>query len=142
MKSKLSVALLWLLVFLLGGVSGAVSHYIYREHLKAPALAAPQVRGNVVERMAQELKLDAGQKELLKAIFDESRQKYRALNQEYRPQYEAINKQYGPQARAIRNQTSDKIKQILRADQKELFEEFLKNIPSTPARPGSGAKEK
>ena len=34
MKSKFGIALLWVLVFLLGGVAGAVSHFLYQEHAK------------------------------------------------------------------------------------------------------------
>jgi uncharacterized membrane protein len=137
MKSKLSVALLWILVFLLGGVSGAVTRYLYREHLKTPAPAVAQKPKDIVEGMARELKLDAEQKESLKTIFGQTRQQVRALNQQYKPQYEALNQQYRPKFQAIRNETDAKIRQILRPDQKELFEEFLKKVHSTPPRPAS-----
>jgi Spy/CpxP family protein refolding chaperone len=135
MKSKLSVILLWILVFLLGGVSGAVSHYLYREHLKALTPGASPKPKDIVEGMALELKLDAQQKESLKAIMDQTRQRVHALNQQFRPQYEAVNKQYKPQFEAIRNETDDKIRQILRADQRMRFEEFLKKIKSAPPGP-------
>jgi len=132
MKSKLSVVLLWVLVFLLGGVSGAVSHYLYREHIKTPTPAVPQRSGDIVEGMARELNLDAQQKESLKTIFGQTRQQVHALNQQFKPQYEALNQQYRPQFEAIRNDTDEKIRQILRSDQRTRFEAFLKKLHSAP----------
>lgn len=116
MKSKVSVALLGVLVFLLGGIAGAISHYIYLRYFFAPP--------NVVEAFARELKLDAGQKEQLRSIFNESRERYHALSQQFRPQYESI-----------RNETDQQIRKILRDDQKAYFEEFLIKVHSPAAKP-------
>jgi uncharacterized membrane protein len=116
MKSRLSIALLWILVFLMGGIAGAVSHYLYWEHFKKPP--------DIVEGMARELKLDALQKESLETIFEQSRKRYWALAQQFRPQYETI-----------RNETDEQIKNILRADQRKRFEEFLKKVYSAPPSP-------
>ena len=132
MKSKLSVASLWILVFVLGGVSGAVSHYLYREHMKTPTPAGPPRSRDIVEGMARELNLDPQQRESLKAIFGQTRQQVHTLNQQFKPQYEALNQQYRPQFEAIRDETDEKIRQILRADQKSRFEAFLKKIHSAP----------
>jgi hypothetical protein len=122
MKSKLYIAFLWILVFLLGGVAGAVSHYLYKEHVKPKP-------GDFIVKLARDLKLDAQQTTSLKAIFDESIQRYQTLNQEFRPRY-----------RAIRNETDEKIKSILRPDQKLLFEEKLKKFrkPSPSPPPSQG----
>jgi len=132
MKSKLNVALLWILVFLLGGVSGAVSHYLYHERVKTPAPGVPPKFKDIVDGMARELKLDAQQKESLKTIFGQSRDQYHALNQQFRPQYEALNEQYKPRFETIRDETDNKIRKILRSDQRERFEEFLKKVHSAP----------
>jgi len=132
MKSKLNVALIWILVFLLGGVSGAVSHYLYQQHLKMPAPGVPPKFKDIVDGMARELKLDTQQTESLKTIFGQSREQYHSLNQQFRPQYEALNEQYKPRFEAIRNETDDKIRKILRSDQRERFEEFLKKVQSAP----------
>jgi hypothetical protein len=151
MKSKFGIALLWILVFLLGGVSGAVCHYLYREHLRAFKPGASFKPPDIVDGMARVLKMDAPQKESLKAIFSESRQRYQALNQEFRPQYEALNQQYRPQYEAlnkqfrprfdaIRKETEEKIKGILRTDQRAKYEAFLKKVyaaPPGPPRPPS-----
>jgi len=122
MKSKLGITLSWVLVFLLGAVSGAVGHYLYRDHVK-PAVApmTPPKPGAILDRMANMLRLDTQQKESLKTIFAQSRERYRALGQQYRPQWETI-----------RNETNEQIKQILRPDQRAKFEEFLKRVYDSP----------
>ncbi len=132
MKSKLSVALIWILVFVLGGVSGAVGHYLYSVHVKAATPTGQQRFKEIVDGMARELNLDAQQKESLKAIFAQTRQQVRSLNQEYKPQYEALNKQYKPRFEAIRDESDEKIRKILRDDQRPRFEAFLKKVHSTP----------
>jgi hypothetical protein len=108
MKSKLCVALLWVLVFLLGGIAGAGGYHLFYRNEKAK----PK---DFIQEMARDLKLDAQQTASLKIIFDESIKRYRALTQEFRPQF-----------RAIRNESDEKIRGILRPDQKLLFEERLK----------------
>jgi hypothetical protein len=108
MKSKLCMALVWVLVFLLGGVAGVVSYDLYREYTRPkPA--------DFINKLARDLKLDTHQKESIKAIFDESIKRYRALKEEVGPRFDAI-----------RNETDEKIKNLLRPDQKLLFEEKLK----------------
>ncbi len=120
MRSKLSIAFLWILVFLLGGVAGAVSDYLYRAKKPvAVAPAAPPKPQDIIDGMARELRLDNQQKESLKAIFDQSGQRYRALRQQYRPQWDEI-----------RNDTDEQIKGILHPDQKDRFEDFLKKAYS------------
>jgi uncharacterized membrane protein len=121
MKSKIDVILLGILIFLLGGVAGAVSHYLYREHVKQAALKAGPQRFDVVEALAKELKLDPQQKQSLRIIIDESRKCSRELWQEYRPRWNTI-----------RNDSDQRIKNILRDDQKALFEKFLKKISQPP----------
>jgi hypothetical protein len=122
MKSKLGVILLGILVFLLGGIAGAVSRYLYYEHIKASApKTIPRVE-DVVERMARILNLDAQQKTEIKVIIGESRNRYRELSRQFRPQYEKIVQESNNQIRAL-----------LRDDQKPLFEEFIKKIKAASA---------
>jgi hypothetical protein len=123
------MALLWVLVFLLGGLAGSAGYHFYQNQ-------KPKSKDDYIREMARDLKLDNQQTESLKAIFDESVNRYRALNQQFRPQW-----------RAIRNETDDKIRSILRPDQKLLFEERLKKFrkPSTsttPATPPASATPK
>lgn len=129
MKSKLGMVLLWSLIFVLGGIAGWTGHCLYRNHAtaKPPAksLTKDQEFQKIMDDMARELKLDAQQKATLKAIFDESRMKYRALSRQFRPLYEAI-----------RNASDDKIRAMLRPDQKTRFEELLR-----PYRPQKTARK-
>ena len=87
---------MWILVFLLGGVAGAVSDYLFRaKRPVAVAPAAPPKPKDIIDGVARELKLDNQQKESLKAIFAQSGQRYRALRQQYRPQWEEDPQRYG-----------------------------------------------
>ena len=117
-KSKTWAALLLLLTFLLGGVAGAVSHYLYVRRMPPPGPRGGQ-RGSpfdITQELARGLDLDAQQKEKLHAIVTQSRERYRALSQQFRPQYDAI-----------RDETRQQIRQILREDQRQRFEDFLKD---------------
>jgi Spy/CpxP family protein refolding chaperone len=121
MKSKTSAALLLVSIFLLGGVAGGTSHYIYRNHLAAsppPRMRAPNSH-DIAEEMAQSLKLDAQQKEQLRAIIQQSTEHYRALSRQFRPQYEKI-----------RAETNEAIRAILRPDQRQNFEDTLDKMDS------------
>jgi hypothetical protein len=130
MKPRLGIILLGLLIFLLGGIAGAVSHFLYREHLKAAFFKAAQQPPDIVGGMARELKLDAGQTDSLKTIFDESRKRYMNLSQQFWPQFETI-----------RIETDEQIKNILRDDQRVRFEDFLKKVHAPPPRPPSREKK-
>ena len=124
MKPKSGIVLLWILVFLLGGVAGAVGLHLYREYVKpAPARVGPPKTADIVNGMTRELKLDDQQKELLKGIFERSIQRYRALGRQYKPQWEQI-----------RNETDEEIKQILKPDQRAKYEVFLNKVKSTPPK--------
>jgi len=119
MKSRLGIASLAIFIFLLGGVAGAVSYYLYCERQKATVRSVE----DVVEWMATELKLDEQQKAQVRVIITDIRTRYRGLWQEFRPRYVALRKE-----------SDDRINALLRDDQKPLFEKFLKKLKSaTPA---------
>lgn len=125
MRSKLGVALIGILVFLLGGIAGAVSHYLYvRGQLKVAAVAAEREAARkrspnpnaFLDRMASEFKLDSSQKELLREILKQSRARQRQLGIQVKPSYDAIIKD-----------TEEQIKKIMRLDQRANYEAFLKS---------------
>lgn len=130
MKSKLAVISLGILVFLLGGIAGVISHCIYTEHVKAktvPPRNIPTVE-DVVEGMAKTLKLDGRQKAEVIVIIRDSRNRYRELWRQFRPQYQQIVQD-----------SDNRIRALLRDEQKPLFEEYLKKIKagqSPPPKPG------
>jgi Spy/CpxP family protein refolding chaperone len=117
MKSRVGIALSWILVFILGAVAGAVSLHIYQRYLTPPAVRPlpPPKPESIVDGMARELKLNDQQKDQLKSIFDQSRERYLELGKQYR---------------AIRKETDEEIKKILNPEQKTKFEEFLKQVSS------------
>ncbi len=129
MKSKLGATLMLVSIFLLGCVSGGVSYYLYRNHFTSAQVQHPPARRDIVDEMSQSLHLDAQQQQQLMTIIQKSRQRYSALSQQFRPQYDQI-----------RSETDEAIRAILRADQRQLFEETLEKMEarrrSRPHDPG------
>ncbi|MEJ2108813.1 MAG: hypothetical protein P8Z37_02660 [Acidobacteriota bacterium] len=123
MNSKAVIILLGILVFLLGGIAGAISHSLYQEYLRAEFIKATSQSLDIVGSLAKELDLDSKQTQSLRTIYDESRDRSIALSQELWPRYQDIY-----------NETEQKIKDILREDQRVRYEEFLRQfqIPSAP----------
>ena len=119
MRSKTSASILLIGVFVLGGITGAVSYSLYRSRVEAsgPRPGSRWSSPDIVRKFAQDLDLRAEQQERLKIIIDQSRERFGALRQQFRPQYEAI-----------RRETNDKIRQILREDQKAKFEKIIQEI--------------
>jgi uncharacterized membrane protein len=121
MRSKASIVLLGIVIFLLGAIAGAVSHSLYQEYLKAAFFKANSQPVDIVGGLAKELELDAQQTESLRSIFDESIERSMALSQEIWPQYQTIYEE-----------TEQKIKDILREDQRARYEEFLRKFQVPP----------
>jgi uncharacterized membrane protein len=119
MRSKTSAALMLIAIFLLGAVSGAVSGYLYQNHLGQNPTQRPPApaKRDIVEEIAQSLHMDAQQKEKLKDIIKISGDRYSALSVQFRPQYEQI-----------RTETDQAIRAILRPDQRQHFEETLEKM--------------
>jgi uncharacterized membrane protein len=130
MKSRLSIALLGILVFLLGGVAGAASFYLYCEHIRATVPTISKVE-DVVEEMAQELQLNAQQKAAVIVIISDIRNRYRALSQEFRPRWQEL-----------RRESDDRINALLREDQKPRFEKFLERYKTAAPASSQPASSK
>ncbi len=119
MRSKTSATLMLVLTFVLGGVAGAISEHLYETRIRN-APGRPQGRlgpRDIVEDMAKDLKLSPDQKDKLKGIVNQSRERYRALSVQFRPQYDTI-----------RNETNQQIRQILTEDQKTRFDAIVKDV--------------
>ncbi len=119
MRSKTSATLMLVLIFSLGVVAGAISDHLYQTRMRSVDGRPPGRLGphDIVEDMAKDLKLSPDQKEKLRGIVLQSRERYRALSVQFRPQYDAI-----------RNETNQQIRQILTDDQKVRFEALVKEI--------------
>ena len=115
MKSRTRAGILLAGVFVLGAVTGVVSHSLYKNHVEA-ASATSRLKGSqrIVDDLAKGLDLSTEQKEKLQGIVSRSRERYKALSLQFRPQYQVI-----------RNETNQEIRQILREDQKAQFEKII-----------------
>jgi uncharacterized membrane protein len=118
MNRKIGAVLVLVATFILGGLAGGVLHYLYRNQVAPTTVAQVQSArppGDIVQDMAKSLGLDDGQKQELRRIFEQSREKYRALSLQFRPQYDAL-----------RRETDGQIRRILRKDQVALYDQLLK----------------
>lgn len=111
MRSKTSAALLLVLSFVMGSIAGAVAFNLYRNHVAA---AGPH---DIVAELAQDLKLDEAQKDKLRLIMNQTRERFRALSKQMEPQFQAI-----------RDESNREIRQILRDDQKANFEKVIQAL--------------
>jgi Spy/CpxP family protein refolding chaperone len=121
-------AFLWVsLVFLLGAALGGVLGYSFARKSAAPPAAQTDEakRAHRVERLTKELGLNDTQKQQVDRIIAE-----------LQAQYKAIHDQSVPQIHEARQKARDEIRQILTADQKPKFEEFLKRLDEERKRSG------
>lgn len=108
-RSRLSVALYLLLVFLSGAVVGFVA---YRSYLRAqtppprPRPSPEEYRRRYMEEMRARLKLTEEQARQIDAILDEMRDRYRA------------------QMRALQEEQTTRIKAILNPEQQREYEKM------------------
>lgn len=128
MNSRAGIVVLWCFIFILGGAAGWFGNCIYRSAKTVRTTDGRpekfQVKKNddlngelqkIIADLVRELRLDDEQQESLKNIFYETRLQYQRLNEEFHPRY-----------KVIRDESDDKIREILRNDQRERFEEILK----------------
>ena len=129
MNRKTGAVLVLVATFLLGGLAGGVLHYIFRNQVPPATVAQVQSArppGDIVQDMAKSLGLDDGQKQELRRIFEQSRERYRTLSLQFRPQYDAL-----------RRETDEQIRLILRKDQVALYDRLLKEGRERHKSPGS-----
>jgi Spy/CpxP family protein refolding chaperone len=125
------------LTFALGAVAGVVSNHLYDTRFRpsGPRPGARSAPPDIVEELGRGLSLNADQKNKLKEIIHESRERYRALSLQFRPQYDAL-----------RDETRQQIRQILTEEQKSRFEKIINEMderhkgrdrrPGPPPGPG------
>jgi uncharacterized membrane protein len=137
MRSKLSALLSLLMVFLSGGVLGAVAYRLYYTPSVAPAgpggappkkMSPEEFRRNYSAALAKEVKLDAGQVRQLNQILDETHTEFEKLRAKSKPDYDALNKErdalnekWRPEREAIQNHQVDRINAMLSEEQKPLY---------------------
>jgi hypothetical protein len=139
-KSKLAVLLPLILVFVSGGMLGAFAYRLYSVPTVQttggmggpPPLPRPspeEVRRKVVADMTGKIKLDAEQVKQLNAIMDQTHTDFEALREKYKPEWDALNQKrealtekQRPEQDAIRTHQTERIRAMLRDDQRPLFE--------------------
>jgi len=123
-------ATFWLaLVFVLGTALGAVLGYAFAHRsyaASAPAqLTAEQRRAQKRAQLVREVGLTAEQQAQVMVILDEAQSEYKAIH--------AVS---DPQIDAVRLKSRDKIRQILTAEQKPKFEDFVRKMDEERKRLG------
>jgi len=122
-------ASLWLaMVFLLGAALGGVLGYAFAHRSYAATavqLTAEQRRAQKRLQLVQEVGLSPDQQQQIIAILDQAQAEYKAIH--------AVN---DPQLDAVRQKTRDKIRQLLTAEQKPKFEEFIRKLDEERKRMG------
>jgi predicted metalloprotease len=107
-RTRLKIWLVLVVVFVLGGVTGAALTGLLRSRASGDRTASREQR---FEKMRQDLKLDDQQTTAVRAILDETRNEYRALRTELRPRFEE------PRLKA-----RSKIRALLNPDQQQKFD--------------------
>ena len=123
-------ATIWLaLVFVLGIALGAVLGYAFAHRSYAAAVpaqpTADQRRAQKREQLTREVGLTPDQQTQVIAILDQAQSEYKGIH--------AVS---DPQIDAVRQKSRDKIRQILTAEQKPKFEEFVRKMDEERKRLG------
>jgi len=118
-----------LLVFLLGAAGGAlVTHMIHKARFEHFISGGHRMREEfVVERLTRKLDLDGSQQEQVKAIMHETYTGIRQIRSRTRPQIEALLAA-----------GQDRIKTVLRPDQREKFVRIVAECQQRKSQRGAG----
>jgi len=110
-RTRLKIWLVLLLVFVLGGMTGAALTGLYRSRASSRSESRERGGQERFERMRRELNLNEQQTTQVRTILDETRNEYRALRTELRPRFEE------PRLKA-----RAKIRALLNAEQQQKFD--------------------
>jgi Spy/CpxP family protein refolding chaperone len=104
------------LIFLLGAVTGGLtSHLIYQRRIEGMVRGGPgAMSGMILKQMERELKLDSPQREAIRSIIHETHGEMRQIRRQLRPQ-----------TRQILANADERIRVLLRPDQKEAFQRLI-----------------
>ena len=110
--TKLKIWLVLLVVFVLGGVTGAALGGLYRS--RASSERPEKAMHERFEKMRRELNLTDEQTKAVSAILEETRNEYRALHTELKPRFDEPRQK----ARA-------RIRALLSAEQQQKFDAMV-----------------
>src|SRR5437763_11725352 len=97
--TKLKIWLVLLVVFVLGGVTGAALGGLYRS--RASGERPEKAMHEHFEKMRSELNLTEEQTKAVSAILDETRNEYRSLRAELRPRFDEPRQKARAKIRAL-----------------------------------------
>lgn len=123
MKRK---AILWVLgVFVLGMLCGGLAIHLVEDRAfgLSPRSGPRGGPGEVVKQLTTELSLDTAQQEQLTTILEETRTRYVKLYEPIRPEHERI-----------RQEGRDRIRAILKPEQVDKYNEFLRQLDERQKR--------
>jgi len=105
-----------LLIFLLGAATGGlIAHLIYQKRIEGVVRGGPGAMAEMIlRRMDRDLKLDGTQREAIRTIVQETHGEVRQVRRQFRPQMQQIL-----------SRSEERIRQILRPEQRELFERLI-----------------
>lgn len=105
-----------ILIFLLGAATGGLTAYlIYQKRLEGMVRGGPGAMSEMIlRRMDRELNLDNTQREAIRKIVQETHGEMRQVRRQFRPQ-----------TRQILANSEERIKKLLRPDQREAFERLI-----------------
>ena len=106
-------ALYFVLTFVLGVAAGAVGMFLYTWY--GGHWHRPMTRPDFVKYLSHELNLDSQQTQQVSQIIDASSKKFDDLRAQARPQFDAL-----------RQQTDAQIRQVLRPDQEQKFDDVIR----------------
>lgn len=117
-RTRLKIWLVLLLVFVLGGMTGAALTGLYRSRVSASRSESRERAGHErFERMRRELNLNEQQTAQVRAILDETRNEYRLLRTELRPRFEEPRLKARTRIRALLNTEQQQKFDVLAAQQ-------------------------
>ena len=103
-RVKLKIWLVLLVVFVLGGVTGAALTGLYRSRASSGRTESHErAVSERIEKMRQDLKLDDQQTAAVRTILDETRNEYRTLRTELRPRFDEPRLKARARIRALLN---------------------------------------
>lgn len=111
---KLKLWMLALVIFFLGGISGAAVHALYKVKMSPLSPSSPRP-GMMLEKMKQDLNLTDEQTQKIKTILDDSRKEFRN-----------VVKEQCPSIGEMRDKTSQRIRAVLTPEQQQKFDELKK----------------
>ncbi len=113
---NIKCALCILLIFILGAASGVLAmHCVYKRDVETFRQGDRKAREEILmNRLMHKLDLDDGQREQARAIVEKTH-----------AEMDNIRTRYCPRMEALMEKSRAEMRQILRPDQKEKFEQFL-----------------